>query len=161
MLASEATQIRTLIVKDAPARNLPIFTDEEVEDRRHILLEGVQQYNEGYFFEAHEIWEGLWMQSPWPTRRFLQGLIQVAAAFVHFVRHEYPGTVRLLGHAHEKLADFAPRYMGVDVDRLLSDVAAAAKELHGLGPERFEEMPPERIPEIALLENEANAARKV
>ncbi len=148
-------------MKDGPARNLPIFTDEEVQDRRHILLEGVRQYNDGYFFEAHEVWEGLWMQSPWPTRRFLQGLIQVAAAFVHFVRDEYPGTVRLLGHAHEKMADFAPHYLDIDVERLLAEVAAARGELLTLGPERFEELPQERIPRITLLQVESATKDKV
>lgn len=130
--------------------NLPLFTDEEVEERRHILLDGIQQFNEGYFFEAHEVWEGLWLQCPWPTRRFLQGLIQVAAALVHFVRHEYPGTVRLLEHAQEKLADFTPRYMGIDVAALVAEVEDVRQEVTSLGPERFEELAANRIPRIAF-----------
>jgi predicted metal-dependent hydrolase len=143
------------------SRNLPLFTDEEVRERRHVLVEGIEQYNEGYFFEAHEIWEDLWMQCPWPTRRFLQGLIQLAAAFVHFVRHEYPGTVRLLGHAHEKLSDFAPRYMDVDVGSLLARTAAVRDEIVALGPEQFEDLSTERIPQIALLDDQPTGAAKV
>ena len=130
--------------KEAPPRNLPIFTEEEVQDRIHILLAGVQQYNDGYFFQAHETLEDLWMQSPWPIRRFLQGIIQLAAAFVHFARHEYPGTVRLLGHALEKLDDFPPAYMGVDVEQLRVDEFAAA-----------------RIPKITLVAIESGRPEKV
>ena len=154
-------QLSSPMPKDAPPRNLPIFTEQEVEDRLHILAAGVQQYNDGYFFEAHETLEDLWMQSPWPIRRFLQGVIQLAAAFVHFVRHEYPGTIRLLGHAHEKLGDFAPQYMGIDVERLLSDVARAREELAALGPDRFKEFASEHIPKITLLTNESSPFRKV
>ena len=123
--------------EDARPRNLPLFTEEEVQERLHVLLAGAAQYNDGYFFEAHETLEELWMQSPWPIRRFLQGLIQLAAAFVHLVRHEYPGTVRLLGHAVEKLHDFAPRYMDIDVEALIAGASSAREALLSLGPERF------------------------
>ena len=131
-----------------------------MQDRLHILLAGVQQFNDGYFFEAHETLEDLWMQSPWPTRRFLQGVIQLAAAFVHLVRHEYPGTVRLLGHALQKLADFAPRYMGVDVEQLLLEAGRTRDQLLALGPERLAEWPRERIPQI-VLSPDSNAFREV
>ena len=36
-------------------RNLPLLTAEEVEERRPILLAGLQQYNDGYFFEVAEL----------------------------------------------------------------------------------------------------------
>src|SRR3989304_5133699 len=107
--------------KEARPRNLPLFTEEEMEARRPVLLQGIQQYNEGYFFEAHETWEELWLQSPWPARQFLQGLIQVAAAFVHLMRHEYPGSVRLLDAGADKLAAFPPDTLGIDAGRLVSE----------------------------------------
>ena len=138
------------MTKEARPKNLPLLTEDELLARRDVLLAGVEQYNEGYFFEAHETWEEIWIVSPWPARRFLQGLIQVAAGFVHLMRHEYPGTVRLLGHALEKLEDFRPHYLGIDVERLTTDVRRARDELLSLGPERFEEWDQRRIPQILL-----------
>ena len=43
---------------------------------------GVDLYNHGYYWEAHESWEALWNQATRDTvvRTFLQGLIQCAAA---------------------------------------------------------------------------------
>ena len=149
------------MAKQTSSRNLPLFTEEEVQERLHILLAGVQQYNAGYFFEAHETWEDLWMRSPWPVRRFLQGLIQLSAAFVHLVRHEYPGTVRLLGHGIEKLTGFTPQYMGIDVERLVAEATRAREALFALGPERFEEWPRDQVPKISLLPNEQDRLRKV
>ena len=140
--------------KPAPERNRPLLTEEEVKERRHILLEGIEQYNDGYFFEAHETWEELWLPSPWPIRQFLQGLIQVAAGFVHLMRHEYPGTVRLLGYALEKLEEFPDDYLGLDVARLRRDVEQARDEIEALGPERYEEWDQTRIPKMHLLRNE-------
>ena len=45
-------------------------------------LWGVDLYNQGYYWEAHEAWEDLWRQVETDTRprRFLQGLIQCTAA---------------------------------------------------------------------------------
>jgi len=138
------------MVKQARPRNLPLLTDEEVEERRPILLAGIEQYNSGYFFEAHETWEELWLQSPWPFRQFLQGMIQLAAAFVHLVRHEYPGVIRLLDEALAKIED-ASMTMGVDAKRLMADARAAREELAALGPRRFEEWDQRRIPQIRFV----------
>lgn len=137
--------------KEARPRNLPLFTEEEFEAGRPILLQGIQQYNGGYFFEAHETWEELWLQSPWPARQFLQGLIQVAAAFVHLMRREYPGTARLLRSALAKLENFPPDYLRIDVARLATEAEAARKALVALGPARFEEWDQRGIPQVHLL----------
>ena len=139
------------MAKEARSRNLPLLTEEEVAQRRPVLLAGVAQYNGGFFFEAHETWEELWLQSPWPFRRFLQGLIQLAAAFVHLMRHEYPGTIRLLNEALAKLQD-APVTMGIDAARLVEEARRARDELAALGPERFEQWDQSGIPQVRLVE---------
>jgi hypothetical protein len=112
------------------------------------LLQGLRQFNEGFFFEAHETWEDLWYPSPWPARRFLQGLIQLAAAFVHLARGEYPGTIRLLDASLVKLSSFPPNYLGLEVGRLLAEARRAREELRSLGPERFAGWDRARIPRI-------------
>ena len=52
---------------------------------------GVVLFNARKFFEAHEVWEELWLVEPEPEKTFLQGLIQVAAACHHDSRgnHEW------------------------------------------------------------------------
>jgi hypothetical protein len=135
--------------QDPGRRNLQLLSEEQLEERRPVLLAGIEQFNNGYFFEAHETWEDLWYVSPWPARQFLQGIIQTAAAFVHLMRHQYPGTVRLLGHALAKLDEFPDEYMGIDAGRLRREVAQARDELTAL-EERFEEWDRARIPSIHL-----------
>src|SRR5690349_12807421 len=52
--------------------------------RRHALAEGLAAYDLSDFFEAHELLEPAWMGTDdLGERAFLQGLIKVAAAFVH------------------------------------------------------------------------------
>ena len=136
--------------RTTPSRNLRLLSEEEVAQRRPVLLAGIDQFNGGYFFQAHETLEELWLVSPLPTRTFLQGIIQTAAAFVHMRRREYAGTVRLLGHALAKLETFPGEYMGIDVARLVTETRAARDELLALGPERFEEW--DNVPAIHLLD---------
>src|SRR5260370_8110055 len=47
-------------------------------------LYGIDLFNHGYYWEAHEVWEGLWHACgrSGPTASFLKGLIKLAAAGV-------------------------------------------------------------------------------
>jgi predicted metal-dependent hydrolase len=132
-------------------RNLRLLTEEEVVERRHILLAGIEQFNSGYFFESHETLEELWLPCPWPIRPFLQGIIQLAAGFVHLKRREYPGTVKLLRRAIDKIEAGGKGYLGVDAPRLAKESRRALSELEALGEDRFEEWDHGRIPRIGFV----------
>jgi predicted metal-dependent hydrolase len=99
-------------------------------------LFGVDLYNHGYLWEAHEAWEGLWHASK-PDRcqaLFLQGLIQCAAAWLKIAMDQPRGVERLAALALEKLdavrEEEGPRYMGADLDAF----AAAARDFAASRP---------------------------
>ena len=60
------------------------------------LAEGLRLYDAGEFFAAHEAWESVWLRAQEPEKMFLQGLIQVTAAFHHLQRNNPQGTTLLL-----------------------------------------------------------------
>ena len=97
----------------------------------------LDQFNRRWYFESHETLEDLWMVTPLPERQFFQGIIQLAAAFVHFARGEYPGIFKLLDAAEEKVEAFTPESFGVDTAALLEDMRRARAEIAALGAERF------------------------
>ena len=67
--------------RDKAWRPLPL------ERRREAFAEGLAAYDRGDFFAAHEALEPAWMGSDDLEERALhQGLIKVAAAYVHAVR---------------------------------------------------------------------------
>lgn len=121
----------------APLRNQPLLTTEELHSRLGEFYRALRQFNDRYYFESHETLEDLWMVTPWPERQLFQGVIQLAAAFVHVVRNELPGAIKLLDAAADKLRAFAPEALGVDVVALLADIARCRDELTALGPERL------------------------
>ncbi len=93
--------------------------------RREALQAGLEAYARGVFFLAHELLEPAWMGALDPAERDLyQGLIKLAAAFVHEVRGNRTGVLKNLRGARERLADGveAGAAVGIDERRLLGDV---------------------------------------
>lgn len=88
----------------------------------NLYAEGIAQFNQGEYFESHEIWESLWLGENGEPRRFFQGLIQAAVALYHLENGNEIGSRKLLASSAEYLRAYAPRYLGLDVDRFLSDV---------------------------------------
>src|SRR5688572_7794939 len=80
-----------------------------------LLRLGIELYNTGHYWNAHEAWEEVWLEAPNELRAFYQGLIQVTAAFVHVTRNEYPGAVRLLEAGIAKLEGYGERFLGVEL----------------------------------------------
>jgi hypothetical protein len=84
-------------------------------------LWGVDLYNHGYFWEAHEAWEGLWRmpQRAARQRAFLQALIQLAAACLKRALGDAAACDRLATRGLARLESIATddhgRYMGLAV----------------------------------------------
>ena len=77
-------------------------------------LGGILFFNARDFFEAHEVWESLWMTCTGPERRFVQGLIQAAVALYHFGNGNLRGAVKLFHSAKEYMERFGSPYLGLD-----------------------------------------------
>lgn len=91
-------------------------------DFQSAFLRGVSHFNACEFWEAHESWEQLWLAAESDLTIFLQGLIQLAAAYHHVKRGTLPGAVRLFDSALDKLQRFPMRYCGID--RAEAEIAA-------------------------------------
>jgi predicted metal-dependent hydrolase len=90
---------------------------------------GVDEFNRGEFFAAHESWETIWLEAAGRDKVFLQGIIQLAAAFHQWKRGNARGTLALLGRGIEKLGGFSGSYRGVRVDWLREQADAWRRAL--------------------------------
>jgi uncharacterized protein len=75
-------------------------------EHREKFRRGVDQFNTRRFFEAHETWEEIWLGSPEPERTFLQGIIQITAAFHHYTRGNTKGARNLINAGLGRLENF-------------------------------------------------------
>jgi hypothetical protein len=77
-------------------------------DRAAAIAAGLASYEQGDFFVAHEHLEPAWMGTDdLVERAWLQGLIKLAAAYVHGVRGNPAGIARNLDGARSLLAEAA------------------------------------------------------
>ena|ERR1700744_3627960 len=93
------------------------------------LAEGLRLYEAGKFFAAHEAWESVWLQAREPEKTFLQGLIQVTAAFHHLERGNRLGTTRLLRAALRRLERYPEHFGGISLDLLREDIRGCLRVL--------------------------------
>ena len=92
------------------------------------LRDGIRLFNDQQFFECHEVLESYCQDSELATRPFLEGLIQLAAAFRMFVDFgEVKGPVRAIYQALIRLENYHPAYLQVRVKDLCAEVEAWAK----------------------------------
>jgi predicted metal-dependent hydrolase len=94
-------------------------------DRRAAFDAGLEAYARGDVFLAHELLEPAWMGTlDLAERELIQGLIKLAAAFVHAARRNPAGVAKNLRGARERLAHagHAGARTGVDVEALLTAI---------------------------------------
>lgn len=95
-------------------------------DRAAALAAGIAAYERGDFFEAHELLEPAWMGTDISAdRALLQGLIKLAAAYVHDARGNPAGIVRNLEGARSRLLE-------ADEDRLAAGEPEPWLDVRGL-----------------------------
>jgi len=98
----------------------------ELEDFDALPLEenhrlGREHLNAGRYFPAHEAWETAWKQArDTHDAEFFKGLSQLGAGYVHLLRGNAHGAMRLLRRGAGRIADYPAGHRGVDT------IAAAA-----------------------------------
>ena len=114
---------QTVVGRDGRAK---AYRPLPVAERATALAAGLAAYDRGDFFEAHELLEPAWMGTDdLAERDLLQGLIKLAAAYVHGVRGNPRGIATNLTGARERL-EAARRdgrhTAGLDLSALCADI---------------------------------------
>lgn len=114
--------------------------------RREAWRKGVYLFNEGDYWECHEVLEPAWLEATGTEKHFLGGMILLAAA-LHKARHmDSPrGGRRNFAKSLAKLALVDDGYNGVDVRELEAIVHDALRR-------------PDSRPQIPHLQEEARGS---
>jgi predicted metal-dependent hydrolase len=112
-----------------------------------VLRRGGALFDDGMYWEAHEVWEEVWrMRKGRPDRDFLKGIIQGAAGMWHVTQGNYKGAASVLSRAVEYLEPYRPAKDGIDVERL----SAALREARDASAAALDGGPAPRIRMIRL-----------
>ena len=111
------------------------------------LRQGVDLFNDGRFFESHEILEGFYQDTEDAHKPFIEGLIQLAVAFRMFNEFgEIKGPVRLIYQALIRFENYQPTFLQVRVKELSEAMEAWAKAVEAAGAAPISQA----IPKIAV-----------
>jgi len=84
-------------------------------------LAGIELFNQGRFWHAHEEWESAWLAAEDPqTRLFYKGIIQTAAALVHWQKGNPKGLHLNWAKARAKLSQLPLHMQGIDIQQLIA-----------------------------------------
>lgn len=118
---------------DAPATALEAAQEEqpanaEISDEQPALnstqsgiypsqyVQGIEHFNAGRYFDAHEVWEEIWLRSSGETKLFYQTLIQAAVGLHHYERGNSRGARGMHANVVEKLKRLPSFHMSLDLD---------------------------------------------
>lgn len=136
-----------------PARDddRPDMDGERIYPRQY--HEGVEHFNARRYYEAHEVWEEVWLRSMGETKVFYQMLIQAAVGLHHYENGNTRGARGMYKNVLEKAARLPSFYMSVDV----ADFVRKFKEFFSDMIERDIDRPEQDRPRpaIRLLEDQA------
>ena len=114
-------------------------------------LAGILFFNRHDFFEAHEVWEALWLDCCGPERRFYQGLIQAAVGLFHFGNGNVRGAAKLYRTSRAYMVACGSPYLGLDTDKFWRQMERCFAGLLALpDPDRALRPDEELIPSITL-----------
>lgn len=119
---------------DEPEPPAPFHPAEDWRKSSEYLF-GIDLYNHGYWWEAHESWEALWQltDKSGVQGKFLQGLIQTGAAHLKFLLNHPRGFDRLKNSSRAYLEFVvkqtnAPIFMGLNVPSFVQAIDAYYKD---------------------------------
>jgi uncharacterized protein len=127
-----------------------LHPDLSPAQRRRLLETGIDLFNRGEPFAAHEAFEEVWRSTRPQPRDLFQGLVQVAAGLHHWLaRGKAAPARRVLARGRRRLEPLAPRCCGLDLAALLSAVEAWERWLETASG------PPPSLPRLVVVDAEA------
>jgi uncharacterized protein len=118
------------------------------------FAEGIRLFNQGNFFEAHEVWEQEWKVSEGEEKVFYQAIIQAAVALLHIQRGNYVGGISVYLKSRAKLAPLPEVWMGIELGQFRSDLRryfAPFRRWSGVRSENCQSALPGQIASLAQL----------
>lgn len=105
-----------------------------------LVVAGLDLFNRREFFEAHEVLETAWREEIGPVRELYRGILQIAVAYLHITRNNYPGAMKMFFRSRTWLAPFPDTCRGIDLAGFRDDYGRVEATLHRLGPRQLSDL---------------------
>lgn len=109
------------------------------EPLSELAREGIERFNRGDYYPAHDALEEAWVVDQGPGRDLYRGILQVGIAYYQIERGNYRGAIKMLLRVRQWLSPLPAICRGVDVSALRADVERVYAALVALGPDKIDE----------------------
>lgn len=83
---------------------------------------GLDLFNQGHYYQAHESFETAWRKTETPAREFFRALIHISGGFYRLSQNRPTAAKKFFKHALKWLALFPNRYLGFNTALLQDDL---------------------------------------
>ena len=98
---------------------------------------GIELFNQGEFYQAHEPLEEAWMKTLSPERDLYQGILQIGLAYHQITRGNYRGSLKMFQRGFRNLSPLGDGLLGIDLAQLLEDARIVEAALRKIGPKNI------------------------
>jgi uncharacterized protein len=95
--------------------------------------QGIELFNQGEYFEAHEVLEHAWNEDETPGRELYRAILQIAVAYLQIERGNYNGAVKMFLRLRQWIDPLPDVCRGVDVAQLRLDAREVYAQVLLLG----------------------------
>jgi uncharacterized protein len=103
-------------------------------------IEGLELFNAGHYWKAHEALEAAWRAETGPIRELYRGILQAGVVYLHISRHNFAGAVKVYQRSQKWLTLWPEHCRGISIGQLQRDLTTAILEVQALGPDRLAEI---------------------
>ena len=134
------TALPELIQKYIPRTDEGLLAATCEEPLHPDAVKGLDLFNKGDYFGAHEYLEDAWKDDLSDGRDLYRGVLQVAVAYFQIRRANYRGIIKMFQQSHQWLDPLPDTCRGVDVAQLRMDAYTVHDQVLPLGPDRINEI---------------------
>ena len=98
-------------------------------------IEGIQLFNQGRYWDAHEALEAAWIDEIGLARQLYKGILQAGVMYLQIERKNFIGMAKMYERAKKWLAPWPDVCKGVNIKKLRVDIEIAIIEAGKLGPD--------------------------
>ena len=119
-----------------------------------LAIKGIELFNAGEYYDAHEELEHAWNADKSAARDFYRAILQIAVAYLQIERANYRGAVKMILRVRQWLTPLPDICRGVNIAQLKADVEAVDNNLKTLGADRIAEFDRTQFNQIIVVSSD-------
>jgi predicted metal-dependent hydrolase len=100
-------------------------------------IKGMELFNAGEFWLAHEALEEAWNEENGAVRELYRAILQTAVIYLHITRDNYSGAIKVYERVQKWIRPWPETCRGIQIGQLRREMEAVITEVKRLGPDRL------------------------